>query len=80
MAQATDYQMFLLDIHLEGLNGIEFCRIVKDKAAVIFGSKDSTEAAKVMCFEAGADDFIEKPISEYELICRVKAVMRRCKK
>ena len=69
----------LLDILLPDTYGIELCKNIRQrhpKIPLIFVSKvtDSTEI--VLCFEAGADDYIEIPYNQHILLARIKAKLR----
>jgi CheY-like chemotaxis protein/class 3 adenylate cyclase/predicted ATPase len=66
----------LLDVVMPGIDGYETCRRLKDDpvtrdAAVIFVSALTDPKARVQGFEAGAVDFISKPVQAEEVIARV---------
>ena len=68
--------IILLDIVMPGIDGYETCRRLKEDpetrdAAVIFLSALSDPKEKVRGFEAGAVDFITKPVQAEEVIARV---------
>lgn len=71
--------IIILDIMLPKMNGIELCKKIREKsdALVIMLSARNGEMDKVVCFGAGADDYVTKPFSPVELIARVKAHIRR---
>lgn len=74
--------LVLLDIMLPGIDGMEILkRIRKDpntaEVPVIMLTAKSEEINKVLGLEVGADDYISKPFGIYELVARVKAVLRR---
>ena len=80
--QLSDYNLFIFDIMLENMTGIELAKIVKSKdklknIPIIFLTAKNTEENKLAGFEIGADDYITKPFSVKELIARVKAVLNR---
>ena len=67
--------LVLLDIMLPVLDGIEVCREIRRRSSVpvlMLTAKDQ-EIDKVLGLEIGADDYITKPFSIYELLARVKA-------
>ena len=71
-----------LDIMLPGIDGLEICRILKNKAStasvpIIMLTAKASEADVVVGLELGADDYIVKPFSPRELVARVKTVLRR---
>lgn len=74
--------LFLLDIMVPGMDGLDLCRRIRQNPAlgatpVIFLTARSGEADRVLGLELGADDYIVKPFSPRELVARVKAVLRR---
>ena len=79
MAQENDYDLFVLDIMLPGMDGYELCRRLRTKtsAPVLFLSARDTELDKVVGLEIGGDDYLAKPFGVRELIARVRALLRR---
>ena len=74
--------LILLDIMLPGIDGMEMLKRLRknpDTAdlPVIMLTAKSEEINKVLGLEVGADDYISKPFGIYELVARVKAVLRR---
>jgi len=73
--------LMLLDIMLPDMDGFEVSRRIKGDASLPFfpiilvTARDSTED-KVMGFDAGADDYLTKPITFSELEARVRAMLR----
>ncbi|MEQ9620015.1 MAG: response regulator transcription factor [Deltaproteobacteria bacterium] len=72
----------VLDIMLPGIDGLEICRILKNKTStsqvpIIMLTAKASEADVVVGLELGADDYIVKPFSPRELVARVKTVLRR---
>jgi two-component system, OmpR family, KDP operon response regulator KdpE len=73
------YDLLLLDMNMEGMDGIETCREIRatsDVAIVMLTVRD-TERDKVSALDAGADDYVTKPFSTPELLARVRAALRR---
>ncbi|MBR3690871.1 MAG: response regulator transcription factor [Eggerthellaceae bacterium] len=79
MAAKSNYDLYVLDVMLPGLDGYELCRRLRLKtaAAVLFLSARDTELDKVVGLEMGGDDYLAKPFGMRELIARVRALLRR---
>ena len=72
----------LLDIMMPGLDGIEVCKRLRSMpetkdSFIIFLTARSEEYVEMAGFEAGADDFLVKPIRPRALLSRLKAIERR---
>ncbi len=72
----------LLDWMLPGIDGIEVLRRIRANKAlrtlpVIFLTAKGDEISKVVGLEVGSDDYLVKPFGVYELLARIKAVLRR---
>ena len=76
LASANNYDLFILDIMLPGMDGYELCRRLRSKttAPVLFLSARDTELDKVVGLEIGGDDYLAKPFGVRELIARVRAI------
>ncbi|UWG95915.1 response regulator transcription factor [Dehalobacter sp. DCM] len=75
----TDLSLVILDVMMPEIDGLEVCRKVRNDIAIpiiILSAKDR-EIDKVIGLEVGADDYITKPFSIYELVARVNAHLRR---
>ena len=72
--------LVLLDIVMPGLDGYEVCRRLRADAATSFLPvvmvTASGEREKRKAIEAGADDFVAKPIDQAELLARVRSLLR----
>jgi two-component system cell cycle response regulator len=71
----------LLDVMMPGLDGIEVCRRIKANPAtqhipVIMVTALDQPEDRVRGLEAGADDFLTKPVNDVALFCRVKSLVR----
>ncbi len=78
--QAID--LILLDLRLDGEDGMELARKLRaeTEVPVIIVTARRDEADRVMGLETAADDYITKPFSNRELLARVRAVLRRCRR
>ncbi len=82
IAQQFVPDIILLDVMMPVLDGIAACRqlraipTLKD-TYILFLTARSEEFSEVAAFEAGADDFITKPIKPRALISRLSAALRR---
>ncbi len=77
----VNVDLILMDIVMPGINGIEGCRRIKEDAryqdvpiimVTALGDKGTLQAA----FDAGAVDYITKPVDRLELIARVRSSLR----
>jgi diguanylate cyclase (GGDEF)-like protein len=73
--------VILLDFMMPELSGIETCRRIKAQAAwqpipIIIVTALNTKEDLSRCLEAGADDFISKPLDRLELKARVRSALR----
>ena len=73
--------LVLLDIMMPGLSGYDVCRRIRDDPAtallpVVLCTSLDPKQERIHGIEAGADDFIPKPINQQELFARVKSLLR----
>jgi len=83
-AMSDPPSLFLLDIMLPGVDGLELCQRVRNieslaRIPIIFVTAKISEDDRLRGFDVGADDYITKPFSPRELVARVDAVLRRSK-
>ena len=73
--------LILLDLALPGLDGLDFCRTVRQElqldVPIIVLSAHEEEEQKVKAFDLGADDYVTKPFGVAELLARMRAALRR---
>lgn len=72
----------VLDIMLPGMDGLEFCRTLKQdnkfkNIPIIMLTAKGEEVDRIVGLELGADDYMVKPFSPRELVLRIKAILRR---
>jgi DNA-binding response OmpR family regulator len=75
----NDFDLIILDIMMEGLDGMELCGIIRDKVncPIIFVSAKTLEEDKVQALSIGGDDYMTKPFSLKELKARIDSHLRR---
>lgn len=81
-AEKETFDLVLLDLMLPGLTGEEFIAKVRQTGTVpiiVLSAKPGVEP-RVTALGLGADDFIPKPFDNREVLARVEAQLRRCKK
>ena len=84
MATKEAPQLIILDVMMPGMDGIEACENIrrlpelKDVIITFLTARDE-DYSQVAGLEAGADDYITKPIKPKILVSKVKALLRRLK-
>jgi two-component system, OmpR family, KDP operon response regulator KdpE len=74
------FDLVLLDVNMPGIGGVEACREIRahlPKIGIVMVTVQDGESEMVRALEAGADDYITKPIRFRELVARLRAVLRR---
>jgi len=76
---AQNPDLILLDVMLPGLNGVEVCKLIREKSMVpiVMLSAIGDKQDVVAGLEAGADDYMVKPFDPSELVARMKVRLRR---
>lgn len=74
-----DYDLFLLDLMLPGMDGFEICKEIRKKknTPILMVSAKKDDIDKIRGLGLGADDYVTKPFSPSELVARVKAHLAR---
>jgi len=76
---STSVDVVLLDLMLPGVDGLEVCRTLRaqgDLPIIIVTARTDT-ADVITGLEAGADDYVSKPLIASELAARIRALLRR---
>ena len=84
MAKKHLPDLILLDIMMPEMDGIETCRLIREIPAlkdtyIVFLTARSEDYSQLAGFDAGADDYVSKPIKPKLLLSRIKALLRRKK-
>ena len=81
-ALASDFDMYILDLMLPGMDGFEICKRIREvkNTPILMVSAKKDDIDKIRGLGLGADDYISKPFGVMELISRVKALLRRTEK
>jgi two-component system alkaline phosphatase synthesis response regulator PhoP len=81
-AELIEPHLILLDIMMPKMDGIEACEKIRgikglENILIVFFTARGEDYSQVAGFDAGADDYITKPIKPKVLISKVKALLRR---
>lgn len=76
---ARPVDLAILDIMLPGEDGLSLCRRLRRRSdiGIVMVTARGAEADRIMGLGIGADDYLPKPLSLWELEARVRAVLRR---
>ncbi|HEX2900128.1 MAG TPA: response regulator transcription factor [Bacteroidia bacterium] len=82
VAKREEPEMILLDIMMPRMDGVETCRRLRalpggDRPFILFLTARSEEYSEIAGLEAGADDYVTKPIKPRLLLARLQAIIRR---
>ena len=82
MAQKVSPDLILMDVMMPRMDGIEACQTIRqdlqlNSPLIAFLTSRAEDYSQVAGFEAGADDYITKPIRPRLLISKVEALLRR---
>jgi len=79
LLNATAFDLIIVDMNLPDGNGVTFSQQLRASAGsaiiIITGVGDETD--RILGLELGADDYIQKPFKQRELLARARAVLRR---
>ncbi|MCK0130228.1 response regulator transcription factor [Flavobacteriaceae bacterium F08102] len=76
--------LILLDVMMPGMDGIEACEKIREienlkNVLIAFFTARGEDYSQVAGFDAGADDYITKPVKPKVLVSKVKSLLRRLK-
>lgn len=82
LAQEISPALIILDVMMPGIDGIETCERIRSipslkNSLITFLTARSEDFSQIAGLEAGADDYISKPIKPKVFLSRVKAILRR---
>lgn len=80
-AASGGVDLFILDVEMPDVNGLEACRQIRalpgyDVAPILFVTGIDAPDIYERAVEAGADDFLHKPVNPTELLLRVQSLLR----
>lgn len=78
-ALKEEFDLFILDLMLPGVDGFEICRQIREQknTPILMVSAKKDDIDKIRGLGLGADDYVTKPFSPSELVARVKAHLAR---
>jgi len=82
MVQQLSPSLILMDVMMPKMDGIEACQIIRkdlniSQPIIAFLTSRAEDYAQIAGFEAGADDYITKPIRPRLLISKIESLLRR---
>ena len=82
LAKQEQPSLIILDVQMPDMDGITTCEKIREipslkETVVTFLTARSEDYSQIAGFEAGADDYITKPIRPKVLVSRVKALLKR---
>ncbi|MFT5753624.1 MAG: two-component system alkaline phosphatase synthesis response regulator PhoP [Flavobacterium sp.] len=83
-AKKENPQLIIMDVMMPEMDGIEACQNIRklpelENTIITFLTARSEDYSQLAGFDAGADDYISKPIKPKILVSKVKALLRRLK-
>ncbi len=83
-AKKKNPHLIILDVMMPEMDGIEACEVIRntkglENTIITFLTARGEDYSQVAGFDAGADDYITKPIKPKVLVSKIKALLRRLK-
>ena len=78
-------EIILLDVMMPEMDGIEACRLIREipslnNTRIIFLSARNEDYTQISAFDAGADDYISKPVKPKILLKKISSIFKRIHK
>ena len=85
IAKETFPNVIIMDIMMPNMDGIEACEILRaddrfNDTLIMFLTARGEDYSHIAAYEAGADDYVTKPVKPKILVSKVKGLLRRSKK
>lgn len=82
VAKKTTPDLIIMDVMMPEMDGMEACRVIREtpglkNTLITFLTARNEDYSQIAGFEAGADDYIAKPIRPRLLISKIRAMLRR---
>ncbi|MDX2272210.1 MAG: response regulator [Cyanobacteriota bacterium] len=80
LAQSMEPDLIIIDVNLPKLDGISLCKKLRSQGShtpILLLTAHASDSDKIVGLDAGADDYLVKPVSLGELAARVRALSRR---
>lgn len=83
LAKKIEPTLIIMDVMMPLMDGIEACQLIRDnqkirnQPIIVFLTSRNEDYSQIAGYEAGADDYISKPIRPRLLISKVKSILRR---
>ena len=82
IAKSGNFDLIVLDVMMPGIDGVETCHQIREIPAlkdtlIVFLTARGEDYSQIAGFDAGADDYINKPIKPRLLVSRINAILRR---
>jgi two-component system alkaline phosphatase synthesis response regulator PhoP len=81
-AQNEHFDLIILDVMMPGMDGIEVCEAIRrtdgfQKTLICFLTARNEDYSQIAGLDAGADDYVAKPVKPKVLVSRINALLRR---
>lgn len=85
LLKKRDFDIIILDVMMPGMDGMETCERIRQLSGdkeplIVFLTARGEDYSQIAGFEAGADDYVTKPIRPKVFISKINALLRRNRK